>query len=130
MTAFRKFRVVLYLLLLFAAGTACGLGWAEARRPAWTRGPEWARRWMDHRMKLDFEAVQATPEQQAALRPSYERLVTEFSTVQVEASAKLNQAFVRHGFELMQTLSPEQVEAYKKLNQRLNQKRGARSPSP
>jgi hypothetical protein len=119
MTSFRKIRVVVYLVLLFAAGTALGLGWSQMRRPAWTQSPEWAQRWLERRMKSDFETIQATPEQQAELRPLYDALLTDFRAVQSEAEGKLNAAFGRFGLEMSRKVTPEQLEKLKQNNQRL-----------
>jgi hypothetical protein len=119
MTSFRKIRVIAYLVLLFAAGTALGLGWAQMKRPAWTQSPEWAQRWLERRMRSDFEAIKATPEQQAELRPLYDQLLADFRAVQQEAEGKLNAAFGRFGLEMSHKVTPEQLEQLKRNNQRL-----------
>jgi hypothetical protein len=118
MTSFRKVRVVLYLTLLFAAGTALGLGWSQMKRPAWTQSPEWAQRWLERRMRSDFEAIQATPEQQAELRPLYDQLLADFRAVQQEAEGKLNAAFGRFGLEMSRKVTPEQLEILREKHQR------------
>lgn len=123
MTSFRKIRVVVYLVLLFAAGTALGLGWSQMRRPAWTQSPEWAQRWLQRRMQSDFETIQATPEQQAKLKPSYDRLLSDFNAIQQESAQKVTDAFKRHGLDMWKQLTPEQREIIRQTNQeRLNRK--------
>jgi len=127
MTSFRKIRVVVYLVLLFAAGTALGLGWSQMKRPVWTQSPEWAQRWLERRMESDFKAIEATPEQQAELRPLYDQLLTDFRAVQEEASGNLNAAFGRFGLEMSLKVTPEQLEKLRQNNQRL---KPAQSQSP
>jgi hypothetical protein len=118
MTSFRKIRVIAYLVLLFAAGTALGLGWSQMKRPAWTQSPEWAQRWLERRMRSDFEAIKAAPEQQAELRPLYDQLLADFRVVQQEAEGKLNAAFGRFGLEMSRKVTPEQLEILREKHQR------------
>ena len=118
MTSFRKIRVIAYLVLLFAAGTALGLGWSQMKRPAWMQSPEWAQRWLERRMRSDFEAIKATPEQQAELRPLYDQLLADFRAVQQEAEGKLNAAFGRFGLEMSRKVTPEQLEILREKHQR------------
>lgn len=118
MTTFRKLRVVLYLSLLFGAGIALGVAGSQARRPAWTQSPEWAQRWLERRMKNDFAAIAATPEQQTELRPLYDQLLTDFRAVQTEAENGLNAAFGRFGIAMSQKVTPEQLEMLRQMQQR------------
>jgi hypothetical protein len=68
-------------------------------------------------MAQDFARLDATPEQQAALRSSYEQLLSDFNAIQAEASAKVAEAFKRHGTEMWRNLTPEQREVLRQTNQ-------------
>jgi len=113
-------QITVSLALLFGLGGLCGYAMsarAQSGRPAWTRSQQWAERWIEHRMAQDFARLDATPEQQALLRPSYEQLLSDFSAIQAEASAKVADAFKRHGTEMWKQLTPEQREILRQTNQ-------------
>jgi hypothetical protein len=124
-------QIAFTLVALFGLGGWCGYA-ASSRlhsgRPAWTRGQKWAERWIEHRMAQDFARLDATPEQQAALRSSYEQLLSDFNTIQAEASAKVAEAFKRHGTEVWKELTPEQREILRQTNQERLQQRKAQQP--
>ena len=69
-----------------------------------------------------------TPEQQAALRQSYDRLLSDFNAIQAEASAKVTEAFKRHGLETWKQLTPKQREVMRQTNQERLQQRKAQQP--
>lgn len=119
-------RILLSLVALFGIGGLCGYAMSnrvQSGRPAWTRSQEWTERWIEQRMTQDFARLDATPEQQAALRSSYEQLLSDFNAIQAEASAKVAEAFKRHGTEVWKELTPEQRDVMRQTNQeRLRQR--------
>ncbi len=124
-------RILFSLFALFALGGLCGYAMSnrvQSGRPAWTQSQEWARRWIEHRMARDFARLEATPEQQVALRSSYEQLLSEFNVIQAEASAKVSEAFKRHGAEMWKQLTPEQRRELRQLNRERLQQRQAPQP--
>lgn len=124
-------RILFSLVALFGVGTLCGYAMSnrvQSGRPAWTRSQEWAERWIEHRMAQDFARIDATPEQQAALRSSYEQLLSDFNAIQAEASAKVSEAFKRHGTDVWKELTPEQREILRQTNQERLQQRKAQRP--
>jgi len=113
-------QITVSLVVLFGLGGFCGYAMSnrvQSGRPAWTCSQEWAERWIEHRMAQDFARLDATPEQQAALRSSYEQLLSDFNAIQAEASAKVAEAFKRHGTEMWRNLTPEQREVLRQTNQ-------------
>lgn len=85
-------QIIVSLVVLFGLGGLCGYAMSarvHSGRPAWTRSEEWTRSWIEHRMAQDFARIEATPEQQAALRQSYDRLLCDFNDIQAEAAAKV-----------------------------------------
>ena len=120
-------KVVSCLVALFVMGSMCGYavsGRVRKSRPAWTQNQEWAERWLEQRMAQDFAAIQATPEQQERLRPSYDRLRSDFNAIQQESAQKVTDAFKRHGLAMWQQLTPEQ----RKIMQQTNRERRNRNP--
>lgn len=116
------------LLLLFSLGAVCGFVTSsrlQSGRPAWTKSEEWARRWIDRRMRQDFTRLEPTPEQQAAMRESYERLLSDFNAIQADASEKIAEAFKRHGTNVWRQLTPEQRESLRQLNQERRSRQAA-----
>ena len=113
-------RIVVSLVVLFGLGGLCGYAMStqiHKARPGWTQNPDWTRRWIERRMAEDFARIGATPEQQEQLRSSYERLRTDFNAIQAESSAKVRDAFRRHGAELRRQLTPEQRELLRPFTQ-------------
>jgi Spy/CpxP family protein refolding chaperone len=126
-------KVVSCLVALFVMGSMCGYAVSSRvthGRPAWTQSQKWAERWMEHRMTQDFARIDATPEQQAKLKPSYDRLLSDFNAIQAEASAKVADAFKRHGLEMWKQLTPEQREIIRQTNQERVSRRAANSNPP
>lgn len=124
-------QIIVSLLVLFGLGGLCGYAMSarvNSGRPAWTRSEEWTRRWIEHRMAQDFARIEATPEQQAALRQSYERLLSDFNSIQAEASDKVTDAFKRHGTDMWRNLTPKQREVMRQTNQERLQQRKAKQP--
>lgn len=124
-------QIIVSLIVLFGLGGFCGYAMSarvHSGRPAWTRSEEWTRRWIEHRMAQDFARIEATPEQQAALRQSYDRLLSDFNAIQAEASAKVTEAFKRHGLETWKQLTPKQREVMRQTNQERFQQRKAQQP--
>lgn len=124
-------QIIVSLVVLFGLGGLCGYAMSarvHSGRPAWTRSEEWTRRWIEHRMAQDFARIEATPEQQAVLRQSYERLLSDFNTIQAEASAKVTEAFKRHGTDMWRNLTPKQRETLRQTNQERLQQRKATQP--
>lgn len=124
-------QILVTLIVLFGLGGLCGYAMSariHSGRPAWTRSEEWTRRWIEHRMTQDFARLEATPEQQEVLRQSYERLLSDFNAIQAEASAKVTEAFKRHGTEMWKQLTPEQREILRQTNQERLQQRKAQQP--
>jgi Spy/CpxP family protein refolding chaperone len=119
-------KVVSCLVALFAMGSMCGYAMSariHSGRPAWTRSQQWAERWLEQRMAQDFARIDATPEQQAKLKPSYDRLLSDFNAIQQESAQKVTDAFKRHGLDMWKQLTPEQREIIRQTNQeRLNRK--------
>jgi hypothetical protein len=79
-------------------------------------------------MAQDFARLEATPELQAKLKSSYDRLLSDFNAIQAEASAKVATAFKRHGLDMWKQLTPEQRETLRQTNQERLQHR--KSPQP
>ena len=126
-------QIIVSLIVLFGLGGLCGYAMSvrvNSGRPAWTRSEEWTRRWIEHRMAQDFARIDATPEQQAALRQSYDRLLSDFNAIQAEASAKVTEAFKRHGLETWKQLTPKQREVMRQTSQERVSRRAANSNSP
>lgn len=124
-------RILFSLVALFGVGTLCGYAMSnrvQYGRPAWTRSQEWAERWIEHRMAQDYARINATSEQQAAMRSSYEQLLSDFNAIQAEASAKVAEAFKRHGTDVWKELTPEQREVMRESNQDRLQQRNASHP--
>lgn len=124
-------QIIVSLVVLFGLGGLCGYAMSarvHSGRPAWTRSEEWTRRWIEHRMAQDFARIEATPEQQAALRQSYDRLLSDFNAIQAEASAKITEAFKRHGTDMWRNLTPKQRETLRHANQERLQQRKATQP--
>jgi Spy/CpxP family protein refolding chaperone len=119
-------QIIISLVVLFGIGGLCGYAMSarvHSGRPAWTRSEEWTRRWIEHRMAQDFSRLEATPEQQAVLRESYEHLLSDFNAIEAEASTKVTNAFKRHGLDMWKQLTPKQREVLRQTNQeRLNRK--------
>jgi Spy/CpxP family protein refolding chaperone len=119
-------QIIISLVVLFGIGGLCGYAMSarvHSGRPAWTRSEEWTRRWIEHRMAQDFSRLEATPEQQAVLRESYEHLLSDFNAIEAEASTKVTNAFKRHGLDMWKQLTPKQREILRQTNQeRLNRK--------
>lgn len=119
-------KVVSCLVALFVMGSVCGYavsGRVTRSRPAWTQTQAWAERWLEQRMAQDFARIDATPEQQAKLKPSYDRLLSDFNAIQQESAQKVTDAFKRHGLDMWKQLTPEQREIIRQTNQeRLNRK--------
>ena len=124
-------QIIISLVVLFGLGGLCGYAMSarvHSGRPAWTRSEEWTRRWIEHRMAQDFARIEATPEQQAVLRQSYGRLLSDFNTIQAEASAKVTEAFKRHGTDMWRNLTTKQRETLRQTNQERLQQRKATQP--
>lgn len=124
-------QILVTLIVLFGLGGLCGYAMSariHSGRPAWTRSEEWTRRWIEHRMMQDFARLDATPEQQAVLRQSYDRLLSDFNAIQAEASAKVTEAFKRHGTDMWRNLTPQQRETMRQTNQERLQQRKAQQP--
>jgi len=114
------------LLLLFSLGAVCGFSASsriQSGRPAMTKSEEWARRWIDRRMEQEFARLDATPEQEAALRASYEQLLSEFNAIQAEASEKVAEAFKRQGGQMWKALDPERREILRQIRQERRDRR-------
>jgi hypothetical protein len=113
-------QIIVSLAVLFGLGGLCGYAMSSrvhSGRPAITRSQQWAERWIEHRMAEDFELLDATPDQQARMRASYEKLMSEFNAIQAEASKQITDAFKRHNTELMKQFTPEQRQLYLKARQ-------------
>ena len=114
-------KVVSCLTGLFLLGNVCGFAVsgrvAAARGPAAVGGGQWVERWLERRMAEDFATIQATPEQQELLRPTYEHLRAEFSTIRQEGAQKVAEAIKRHRQEMWAKLTPEQRKALLQSNQ-------------
>lgn len=124
-------QIAVSLIVLFGLGGLCGYATSSrihSYRPATSRSEEWAGRWIEHRMAQDFARIEATPEQQEVLRQSYERLLSDFNAIQAEASAKVGEAFKRHGADMRRNLTPRQRELLRETNQERLQQRKARQP--
>ena len=124
-------QIIVSLVVLLGLGGLCGYAMSarvNSGRPAWTRSEEWTRRWIEHRMAQDFARIEATPDQQAALRQSYDRLLSDFNAIQAEASAKVTEAFKRHGTDTWKQLTPEQREVMRQTNQERLQQRKTQQP--
>lgn len=119
-------QIIFSLVVLFGLGGLCGYAMSarvHSSRPAWTRSEEWTRRWLEQRMAQDFARIDATPEHQAKLKPSYDRLLSDFNAIQQESAQKVTDAFKRHGLDMWKQLTPEQREIIRQTNQeRLNRK--------
>ena len=123
-------QIFVTLTVLFGLGGLCGYAMSSrlhSGRPAWTRSEAWAQRWIEHRMSQDFARLQATPEQQAVLRQSYDRLLSDFNAIQAEASAQVTEAFKRHGTTMWRNLTPKQREVMRQTNQERLQQRKEQS---
>ena len=81
-------------------------------------------------MAQDFARIDATPEQQAALRQSYDRLLSDFNAIQQESAQKVTDAFKRHGLDMWKQLTPEQREIIRQTNQERVSRRAANSNTP
>jgi len=126
-------QIIITLVVLFGLGGLCGYAMSariHSGRPAWTQSQKWAERWLEHRMTQDFARIDATPEQQAKLKPSYDRLLSDFNAIQAEASAKVADAFKRHGLDMWKQLTPEQREIIRQTNQERASRRAANSNPP
>lgn len=124
-------QIIISLAVLFGLGGLCGYAMSSrvhSGRPAWTRSQQWAERWIERRMAEDFARLEATPEQQAALRASYERLLSDFNAIQADASVKVAEAFKRHGADMWRNLTPQQRETLRQTNQERLQQRKAQQP--
>jgi hypothetical protein len=124
-------QILVTLVVLFGLGGLCGYAASvriSSRRPPWNRSEEWASRWIEHRMAQDFARLEATPEQQEVLRQSYERLLSDFNAIQAESSAKVAEAFKRHGTDMWRNLTPEQREILRQTNQERLHQRKAQQP--
>jgi Spy/CpxP family protein refolding chaperone len=126
-------QIIITLVVLFGLGGLCGYAMSariHSGRPAWTQSQQWAERWLEQRMAQDFARIDATPEQQAKLKPSYDRLLSDFNAIQAEASAKVAEAFKRHGLDMWKQLTPEQREIIRQTNQERVSRRAANSNPP
>jgi hypothetical protein len=112
-------KVVFCLAALFLLGSVCGFAVSgrvvAARGPAETgsAAPRLIERWLDHRMANDFAAIQAAPEQQEQLRPSYETLRADLAAIRQEAAQKVAEAIRRQRMEMVTKLTPEQRQAFR-----------------
>ncbi len=125
-------KIFICLLALFLMGSVCGYavsGRISQWRPASSRTQEWAERWLEKRMARDFAAIEATPEQQQQLRPSYERLLSDFNAIQDESAQKVTEALKRHSLDLRKKLTPAQREIIKQTNQERVSRR-TNNPTP
>jgi hypothetical protein len=119
-------QIIVTLVLLFGLGGLCGYAMSariHSGRPAWTRSQQWTERWLDQRMAQDFARIDATLKQQEKLKPSYDRLLSDFNAIQQESAQKVTDAFKRHGLDMWKQLTPEQREIIRQTHQeRLNRK--------
>ena len=123
-------QIIVTLVVLFGLGGLCGYAMSvriHSGRPAWTRSQQWAERWLEQRMAQDFARIDATPEQQAKLKPSYDRLLSDFNAIQQESAQKVTEAFKRHGLDMWKQLTPEQRETLRQTNQERLQRK---APQP
>ena len=133
MNAKPVFKVVSCLVALFVMGSMCGYAVSSRvthSRPAWTQSQEWAERWLEQRMAQDFSRIEATPEQQAQLKPSYDRLLSDFNAIQRESAQKVTDAFKRHGLDIWKQLTPKQRETLRQTTQERVSRRAANSNPP
>ena len=124
-------QIIFTLVLLFGLGGFCGYAMStriHTQRPAFGRGKEWAARAVERRKAEDFARLGATPEQQAALSPIYEKLLSDIHGIQTETAARVAQAFKQHGAEVWRNLGPEQREIFRQSIQERLQKRKALQP--
>ena len=128
-------QIIVCLALLFGLGGLCGFAMSERRhtlRPPLAQRQElreeWTRRWVEKRMAQDFARLEATPEQQSLLRQSYDRLLSDFNAIQAEASAKVTEAFKRHGTDMWRNLTAQQRETLRQTNQERLQQRKTQQP--
>jgi len=128
-----KLRIITCLALLFTLGGVCGFATSrqfDPSRPAWTRSPQWAERWLERRIAEDFARLEVTPEQEARLRPIYDRLLSDFNAIQQESQQKVTDAFKRHGTDLWKQLTPEQRERQRAHQQTRAQRKAATTNAP
>jgi Spy/CpxP family protein refolding chaperone len=115
-------KIVSCLTGLFLLGSVCGFAMsgrvATARGPAaFSGGGQWIERWLDRRMAGDFATIEATPEQQAELRASYDDLRAELEAIRKESAMKVTAAITRHRQGMWSKLTPEQRKALWQSNQ-------------
>lgn len=126
-------QIVVCLVVLFALGSICGYAVSDRVvrvRQARAQPLEWADRWMERRIAEDFARLSVTPEQEAALRPVYERLLSDFKVIQQESAQKVTDAFKRHRVDTWKQLTPAQREIFRQANLDRASRRAPNSNSP
>jgi hypothetical protein len=109
-------KIILCLTALFLIGSVSGYTVAtrsQAGRFGWRQTPDWKQQWIQQRFQQDCETLQVTPEQQEMLRPIYDRVQTDFASIQAEAASKLKDVFKRYRQEASKVLTPEQLEKFR-----------------
>ncbi len=117
MNTIAKYRVILWLVLLFAGGTVFGyyLSTCVARpRPWWYAGganPE--KGWRERRVESLRKALILTDEQVGRMAPSFDQAECELRQLRVETAARTREIIVANSKGLWQFLTPEQQEKFK-----------------
>ena len=123
MTSFAKCRAVFWLVLLFGSGAVIGsivtppaasrAGWWQARKNI--EAPE--KLWLERRLDNVTKRLDLTAEQQAALRPAFERAEESLRQVRESAATQTRRIVAGNTKAVLDVLNPEQREKFKALRE-------------
>jgi Spy/CpxP family protein refolding chaperone len=111
-------KVIICLFALFAFGAASGIGITKTTQPSRAAQRAWSEEaWLERRFAEDVQRLNLTPEQQEALRGQYDELTSDLRVIREDTAKKVRELFAKKGTDVWKTFTPEQREAYRKLNE-------------
>jgi len=111
-------KIIICLFALFAFGAVSGIGITKTTRPSRTAQRAWSEQaWLERRYAEDVQRLDLTPEQQEALRGQYDELASDLRAIREQTAKQVRELFTKKGTAVWKSLTPEQREAYRKLNE-------------
>jgi Spy/CpxP family protein refolding chaperone len=111
-------KVIICLFALFAFGAASGIGITKSVQPSRAAQRAWSEQaWLERRYAEDVQRLNLTPEQQETLRGHYDGLASGMREIREQTAKQVRELFAKRGADVWKTLTPEQREAYRKLNE-------------
>ena len=111
-------KVIICLFALFAFGAASGIGITKSVQPSRAAQRAWSEEaWLERRYAEDVRRLNLTPEQQEALRGQYDGIASGMREIREQTAKQVRELFAKKGADVWKTFTPEQREAYRKLNE-------------